>query len=53
VTLTQGEMIIVPHGIEHCPRAEKETHVLLFEPAGTINTGESIGQKTVVDPQEI
>jgi len=53
VSLEEGECIIVPKGIEHCPRAEKETHVLLFEPAGTINTGEYIGQETVANQQKI
>lgn len=35
----EGEFIIVPHGIEHRPVAPEETHVLLFEPATTLNTG--------------
>ena len=34
-----GELIIVPHGIEHRPFAEEECDVLLFEPASTLNTG--------------
>ena len=34
-----GEFIIVPRGTEHCPYAEGEVQVLLFEPAGTLNTG--------------
>ncbi len=39
VTLNQGEFIIVPRGVEHRPVAEKESCVLLFEPASTLNTG--------------
>ena len=39
VILREGEMIIVPRGVEHRPVAEQECHVLLFEPAGIINTG--------------
>ncbi|MEP7327430.1 MAG: cupin domain-containing protein [Gemmatimonadota bacterium] len=39
VELTQGDMIVVPHGVEHRPVAEEEVEVLLFEPAGTLNTG--------------
>ena len=39
VALREGEMIIVPRGVEHRPVAEQECHVLLFEPAGIINTG--------------
>src|SRR5690606_34002216 len=34
-----GAMIVCPRGMEHCPRAREEVHVLLFEPAGTLNTG--------------
>ena len=34
-----GEFVIVPHGVEHCPSAEEECDVLLFEPASTLNTG--------------
>ncbi len=39
VELHAGEFIIVPHGVEHRPVAAEEVHVLLFEPAGTVNTG--------------
>ena len=39
VTLREGEMIVVPRGVEHRPVADQECHVLLFEPAGIINTG--------------
>ncbi len=39
VTLGPGEMIIVPRGVEHRPRAVEETHLLLFEPGSTLNTG--------------
>ena len=39
VTINEGEVIIVPHGTEHKPVAEKEVEILLFEPAGTLNTG--------------
>ncbi|WP_282181736.1 cupin domain-containing protein [Aliiroseovarius marinus] len=40
VTLKKGEMFVVPKGVEHCPYAEEEAHVLLIEPAGTPNTGD-------------
>lgn len=40
VTLGPGEMIVVPRGTGHRPRCEEETHILLFEPASTVNTGE-------------
>ena len=40
VTLGPGEMFIVPKGVEHCPRAAEEVHLLLIEPTGTPNTGD-------------
>ena len=48
VTLGPGELFVVPKGIEHCPVAEEETHILLIEPAGTPNTGdpETASEKT-------
>ncbi len=39
IGLEPGEFLIVPRGVEHRPVADKEVHVLLFEPAGTRNTG--------------
>ena len=39
VWLEEGEMIVVPRGVEHRPVAEEEVHVMLFEPASTLNTG--------------
>ena len=41
VVLNEGELFVVPAGVEHCPRAEEETHILLIEPRGTPNTGDS------------
>lgn len=40
VTINQGEFVIVPRGVEHCPVAENEVSIMLFEPAGTLNTGD-------------
>jgi mannose-6-phosphate isomerase-like protein (cupin superfamily) len=40
VTLGPGEMFVVPKGVEHCPVAEEEAHILLIEPSGTPNTGD-------------
>lgn len=40
VELGVGEIIVVPRGVEHRPVAEEEVHVLLFEPASTLNTGD-------------
>ena len=39
IWIETGEMIIVPRGVEHCPVADEECKVLLFEPASTLNTG--------------
>lgn len=39
VNINEGEFIIVPRGIEHKPVANEEVHILLFEPASTLNTG--------------
>ncbi|MEK6281354.1 MAG: cupin domain-containing protein [Acidobacteriota bacterium] len=39
IWLEEGEFIVVPRGVEHRPVAEEEAHVLLFEPASTLNTG--------------
>ena len=46
VELGQGELYVVPRGVEHCPRADEEAHVLLIEPAGTPNTGDAGGPMT-------
>ncbi len=50
VSLSEGEFLIVPRGVEHRPVAEREVHVLLFEPASTLNTGDSPGERTVLNP---
>jgi len=52
VVLGPGELFVVPKGVEHCPKAEEETHVLLIEPRDTLNTGDAGGAKTV-EPIEI
>jgi mannose-6-phosphate isomerase-like protein (cupin superfamily) len=47
VSLEEGEFLIVPRGIEHRPVAPEEAHVLLFEPASTLNTGNVLNERTV------
>ena len=47
VWLEEGEFLIVPRGIEHRPVAEEEAHVLLFEPASVLNTGNVTNERTV------
>jgi mannose-6-phosphate isomerase-like protein (cupin superfamily) len=46
IWIEPGEMIIVPRGVEHCPVAEEECEVLLFEPASTLNTGNTENEFT-------
>jgi mannose-6-phosphate isomerase-like protein (cupin superfamily) len=47
VELAEGEFIVVPKGVEHRPVADEEVHVLLFEPATTLNTGNVVNERTV------
>jgi mannose-6-phosphate isomerase-like protein (cupin superfamily) len=53
VWLEEGEFLVVPRGVEHRPVAEEEAHVLLFEPASTLNTGNLRNERTVVAPERI
>jgi mannose-6-phosphate isomerase-like protein (cupin superfamily) len=46
VEVNPGEFLIVPAGVEHLPTAEEETHLLLFEPAETLNTGNVRDERT-------
>lgn len=48
-----GEFIIVSHGVEHMPYAIEEVHLMLFEPATTLNTGNVQNERTVADLQRI
>ena len=48
VVLGQGELFVVPRGVEHCPVADEEVHVLLIEPRGVVNTGDAGGALTAV-----
>ena len=41
VELAEGELFVVPRGVEHCPRADEEAHILLIETTGTANTGDA------------
>ena len=49
VELSEGELFVVPAGVEHCPRADEEAHVLLIEPRGTVNTGDAGGDLTATE----
>ena len=46
VELEEGDLFVVPRGVDHCPKADEEAHVLLIEPAGTPNTGDAGGPLT-------
>ena len=51
--LEEGEFLIVPRGVEHRPVTDEEVNVLLFEPTGTLNTGDVRDDLLVKDPQRI
>ena len=53
VWIEEGEFIVVPRGVEHRPVAEEEAHVLLFEPASTLNTGNVRNDRTVAELDRI
>jgi mannose-6-phosphate isomerase-like protein (cupin superfamily) len=53
VTLEEGEFFIVPRGVEHKPVAAEEAHVLLLEPASTLNTGNVRSERTVECPERL
>ena len=53
VAVAEGEFLVVPRGVEHRPVADAETHVLLFEPASTLNTGNVTSERTVHRPQRL
>lgn len=53
VWLEEGEFLVVPRGVEHRPVAEEEVHVLLFEPASTLNTGNTEGALTVSEIERL
>jgi mannose-6-phosphate isomerase-like protein (cupin superfamily) len=53
IELGPGQLLVVPRGVEHRPVAEGEVHVLLFEPVGTLNTGNVRSEQTVERPERI
>lgn len=53
VVLQEGDFLVVPRGVEHKPVAEQEAHVLMFEPATTINTGSIQSELTKTDLERI
>lgn len=53
LVLEPGELAIVPRGTEHRPVADDEVHIMLFEPASTLNTGNVMSERTVSEPERI
>jgi mannose-6-phosphate isomerase-like protein (cupin superfamily) len=52
-TVREGEFVIVPRGVEHCPVAEEEVHIVLIEPKSTLNTGNISNERTVAQLEHI
>jgi len=46
IALNEGDLCVVPKGTEHKPVADEECHIMLIEPAGTVNTGNVVSDKT-------
>ena len=53
VTVNAGEFLVVPHGVEHKPFAERECKIILFERKGVPNTGQHVNERTVAAPEPI
>lgn len=53
IELSEGEFYIVPRGVEHLPVADKEAHVMMFEPIETVNTGNLESERTVTEVERI
>lgn len=53
ISLASGEFYIVPRGVEHRPVAREPVELLLFEPIGTLNTGNVLTERTIEDPDHL
>lgn len=53
IELTEGQFFIIPRGVEHLPVAEKECHVMLFEPKTVLNTGDVKNERTVENLEKL
>jgi mannose-6-phosphate isomerase-like protein (cupin superfamily) len=51
--IQEGEFIVVPRGVEHCPVADEEVHIILIEPKSTLNTGNITNERTVAQLERI
>ena len=53
IELSEGELFIVPKGVEHKPSSDEECWIVLIEPGSTLNTGNVVGEKTVAELERI
>lgn len=53
IELNEGELIVIPRGVEHLPVAEEEVHVMLIEPKTTLNTGNVVNDRTVAELERL
>jgi mannose-6-phosphate isomerase-like protein (cupin superfamily) len=53
VELNEGELFVVPRGVEHCPRADEDAEVLLIEPIDTVNTGDAADSELTAEAERI
>lgn len=51
--VNEGEFVVVPRGVEHCPVANEEVHIVLIEPKSTLNTGNVTNERTVAQLERI
>jgi mannose-6-phosphate isomerase-like protein (cupin superfamily) len=51
--INEGEFVVVPRGVEHCPVADEEVHIVLIEPKSTLNTGNITNERTVAQLERI
>jgi mannose-6-phosphate isomerase-like protein (cupin superfamily) len=51
--VNEGEFVVVRRGIEHCPVADEEVHVILIEPKSTLNTGNITNERTVAQLERL
>ena len=49
----EGEFVVVPKGVAHCPVADEEVHIVLIEPKSTLNTGNVTNERTVAQLERI